>query len=63
MVPETTNIMPGKTVTIDTGSPALVDCIAMKRFPSEMQILKGWKRKWLDLKAGLHIIKIAIKKL
>jgi len=61
MVPETTKIMPGKTVTTETESPALIDCITMKGFPSEMQILKGWKRKWLDLKAGLHIIKIAIK--
>lgn len=28
---------------------------------SEMQILKGWRRKWIDLKAGLHIVMLAIK--
>jgi len=27
----------------------------------DMQILKGWKRKWVDIKAGLHILKLGIK--
>jgi MoaA/NifB/PqqE/SkfB family radical SAM enzyme len=30
-------------------------------FHSEMRILKGWERKWVDLKAGLHIFMLAIK--
>ena len=26
-----------------------------------MQIIKGWKRKWIDIKVGLHIFLLAIK--
>jgi MoaA/NifB/PqqE/SkfB family radical SAM enzyme len=27
----------------------------------DMEILKGWKAKWIDIKAGLHILRLAIK--
>ena len=32
-----------------------------KAFNSDMQILKGWSRKWIDIKAGLHILRLAIR--
>jgi MoaA/NifB/PqqE/SkfB family radical SAM enzyme len=60
MVPGTTKMMPRETVAIENDSTALTDSIGIKRFPSEMQILKGWKRKWIDFKVGLHILKISI---
>ncbi len=27
----------------------------------DMQMIKGWKRKWIDVVVGLHILKLAIK--
>ena len=35
------------------GSPA--------EFHSTMRVLRGWERKWVDLKAGLHIFMLAIR--
>src|SRR5215813_13544412 len=32
-----------------------------KVFDSGMQILKGWSRKWVDIKAGLHILFLAMR--
>ena len=32
-----------------------------KRIGGGIVILKGWKRKWIDLKVGLHIFTLAIK--
>ena len=30
-------------------------------FHYDMQMIKGWKRKWVDVVVGLHILKLAIK--
>ncbi|HSB91993.1 MAG TPA: radical SAM protein [Flavitalea sp.] len=53
--------MEESTVTNESVSAAVTDLIETKKVVSEMQILKGWKRKWIELKVGLHILQIAIK--
>jgi len=58
---ETINILQKKTVDDETNQLSLTGFEEKKEFHSAMQILKGWRRKWIDLKAGLHIIRLAIK--
>jgi len=65
------NYMPGalkiaKTVTVNSNanfiSPPAPDPAGTGReIVSDMQILKGWKRKWVDIRAGLHLSRLAIK--
>ena len=32
-----------------------------KEFQSQMRMLQGWERKWIDIRAGLHILRLAIR--
>ncbi len=58
---ETINILQKKTADDVPGPVSLPVFEEKKEFTSAMQILKGWRRKWIDIRAGVHIIKLAIK--
>jgi MoaA/NifB/PqqE/SkfB family radical SAM enzyme len=53
--------MPATTAAFETDSTAVTKFVGSNKFHSEMRMLRGWKRKWIDFKAGLHILQIAIR--
>lgn len=60
-MPESRNILQQKTVSRKPNRIFLPEFEEKKELHSTMQILKGWRRKWIDIRAGLHIIMLAIK--
>jgi len=60
-VSETKNIIQQAGLTSKIEERLVISTGSDKSFDSDMQILKGWSRKWVDIKAGLHILMLAMR--